>query len=36
MADLPALLTAFVIGNAYQWLQAALAKLCQPLKKAYW
>lgn len=30
---LPALLTAFVIGNAYQWLQAALAKLCQPFEE---
>ena len=29
---LPALLTAFVIGNAYQWLQAALAKICQPFE----
>ena len=30
---LPALLTAFVIGNAYQWLKAALAKLCQPFEE---
>ena len=30
---LPALLTAFVIGNAYQWLQAALAKICQPFEE---
>ncbi|EGO8431836.1 chloride ion channel protein [Enterococcus faecalis] len=30
---LPALLTAFVISNAYQWLQAALAKLCQPFEE---
>ena len=29
---LPALLTAFVIGNAYRWLKVALAKICQPFE----
>ena len=33
MADFTRLLTAFVIGKAYRWLKAALAKLCQPFEE---